>query len=121
MGMNYYLHRKITPTDREVLERVGSKLPRLHIGKNSWGWQFLFRLYRFWEVEEVVGDRFELASFRDWEQLIDDEKFEIVNEDDEVKSAAFLKSLIEGKLGQQGHSDATTDSEGYQFLNCEFS
>lgn len=121
MGMNYYLHRKITPTDREVLERVGAKLPRLHIGKNSWGWQFIFRLYYSWEVEEVFGERFELSSFRDWERLITDEGSEIVNEDGEAISPDLLISFIEGKRKEMPQPTATTDSEGYQFLNCEFS
>ena len=54
MGTNYYIQREYSGPEGEAIQE------KIHIGKNSGGWQFIFRAYKFRNI----------FSKADWEKYL---------------------------------------------------
>jgi len=113
MGTNYYARYNICP-------QCG-RYDELHICKNSFGWEPLFRAYR--EEEHGV----EIRSFRDWVKFLKQPDVKIVDEyGDEVKKKDFVK-LLKMKHSEESFKShpksggCWVDEEGYEFTYREFS
>lgn len=115
MSTNYYIKHKI----RKVNE------PDLHIGKNSFGWQFSFRAYEADEYYETP----ELKSKQQWVEYI------FLNSDsifDEYNQNISFEEFIELLKDKSPDSDnlnhhketcskySYIDSEGWSFTTVEF-
>jgi len=124
MGMNYYLQWKISDNQKKALDEVKATLPQLHIGKSSWGWQFLFRGYCFdYETDTVLREPKAVMSFDDWKGLFRDCGYEIVDEDGEVVSSESFQLVVDTRAEGKRHGRLChhEDSKGYEFLTSEFS
>ena len=111
MGTNYYVE---TTTCR----CCGHKPERIHIGKNSVGWEFMF------EAQELI------RSFKYWriyltnKQIVDEYGREVSYED-------FLKLVYDSRVAgaknhhdycqNKGYSGTFKDDEGWAFIDGEFS
>ena len=111
MGTNYYVE---TTTCR----CCGHKPERIHIGKNSVGWEFMF------EAQELI------RSFRDWRIYLTNKQ--IVDEyDRKVSYEDFLKLVYDSRdagaknhhdyCQNKGYSGTFKDDEGWAFIDGEFS
>lgn len=78
MGTNYYLRTKPCKT-------CGSVKKEIHIGKSSYGWQFLFRSH----PEENI------FSYKQWLDEINDPNKEVINEYGEVVSIDEFRDCVE--------------------------
>jgi len=77
MGMNYYLRKN-------PCSACGHSGEKMHIGKNSWGWQFHFH-----------GDRdLGITSYGHWLKLFDDEGKEIINEDGDILTKRAFQDIV---------------------------
>jgi len=123
MGMNYYLQRKISDEQEKVLEDAGATLPKLHIGKSSWGWRFLFRGYCFdYETEAVLHEPQAVMSFDDWNGLFSDGRYLIIDEGGDLCYHYSFREMIHLKESEKRHTYCTHyDSNGNEFLTSEFS
>lgn len=130
MGMNYYLKLKeSTFTNRCDPTHVKHILnsSKLHIGKSSGGWKFLFQ-------QNFFGNTL-INSVKQFKKIINDDAWEIYNEDEELINKEDFWKMVEFKQTQQNkshceyvydnypHYMATTfiDPEGYDFDSTEFS
>lgn len=130
MGMNYYLKLKeSTFTNRCNPDHVSHIInsSKLHIGKSSGGWKFLFQ-------QNFFGNKI-INSVKHFKEIINDKAWEIYNEDEELIDKKDFWDMVEFKQTQQNKSHCeyvsgmfphyikTTfiDSEGYDFDSTEFS
>lgn len=91
MGTNYYFQYH-TETGRAK---------DLHIGKNSYGWEFGFRGYKGeWEDREI-------KSFADWKNLFKEREGQIFDEYDQPISVKELLALIESSSMGKRKDDAS--------------
>ena len=125
MGTNYYLHTDVCPHCNRERERI-------HVGKSSAGWPFLFRGYRSWPPDGVPHP---ITSALEWRQFIEQSVAQgagLFDEYGERQDVAEFWGFVQGKLGETRGPDATpgywhgaresewTDSEGYRFVDHEF-
>jgi hypothetical protein len=107
MGTNYY-----AATDR--CPHCGRADEKLHIGKSSFGWAFLFRAHLDYAPRP-------LTSWAAWRELLAQPGTVITNEYDEVVALEDFESMVDGKRGLKKSSlDETLDPEGYPFSAREF-
>ena len=117
MGTNYYALTDVCP---HCLR--GSA--KIHIGKSSVGWRFLFRAYKEFDWDDP-GVRW--RSREELRQWMIDREVSIENEYGEPMRTEDFFEFTEDKQGES-HShameplDATdfTDREGYEFSEVEF-
>ncbi|MBI2792195.1 MAG: hypothetical protein HYX61_09560 [Gammaproteobacteria bacterium] len=104
MGTNYFA------VDKERVKR--------HIGKMSFGWEFVFHGY---EEED-----FKIKAFDEWEVYLKRIDVEIYDGCDEsIATDTFLK-LVKDSIGKRRHSIGSDragwyDTIGFAFLNHYFS
>ena len=124
MGTNYYLLKPESPpckhcgrTDPEV---------RLHIGKQSGGWEFSFHAIEDEGIESF--DDWKKKFFADATAMIVDEYGRIHEKNDFIKAIYDSKKPFEKngtpKLNfskEQPGKDTWLDNEGFSFYNREFS
>lgn len=103
MGTNYYYK-----DDSELCEHCGKGSKKVHIGKSSSGWKFLFFAYdgikTYGDVLNVIYDKV------------------IMDEYDEVIDFREFTRLVESKQQHKNrYADLCIDDKGYEFYNYEFS
>lgn len=116
MGTNYYL---IKPEDLEresLYGQYGIPIPRIHLGKASNGWKFLFN-------GEICQDFIHMMDFI--EVAISGKEFGIY--DEYYRNLTFEEFKEESMDRQYGKSHSTvdfmpiiTDEKGFEFYNGEF-
>ena len=126
MGTNYYLHT-------DVCAHCNRERERIHVGKSSSGWPFLFRGYSKWPPDGVPHP---ITSALGWRQYIEQAIAKgavLLDEYGQRQEAAEFWEFVEGKQGDTRGPNATpnyqhgvrasewTDSEGYRFCDNEFS
>jgi hypothetical protein len=127
MGTNYYLRT-------DVCAHCSRERERIHVGKSSAGWPFLFRGYRKWPPDGVPHP---ITSAKEWRDFIaraikfDNAKLfdEYGKEQDVEKLWEFAKSKLSETRGPEAspgyrHGDRDSewiDAEGYRFCDNEFS
>lgn len=105
MGTNVYLHH-------HVCGHCGRPDARIHVGKSSAGWAWLWRGYRGWDAEDLPFER-EITSGADWwkvlaESLADPEQpGQIVDEYGTQYTLDELRQWVERKRDR-----ATRRSDG---------
>lgn len=105
MGTNYY-------AELDRCENCG-RSDRLHIGKSSVGWQFIFRCHTDREPS--------LCSWVEWQKVL--AKARIVDEYGAVVSLAWFQEFIAVKAVEdrpQGDGCDFRDPFGHAFWNREF-
>lgn len=93
MGCNFYLHRTRTSAGRDV---PGWRT-KLHIGKSSYGWVFVWRGYR---GEDAAPAGRELRTPQEWWRFLGEQLSGgavIRSEEQEVWTPAELAEFIEAK------------------------
>jgi hypothetical protein len=105
MGLNYYLQQKATAEEQKVLTKFNVKLPQLHIGKSSFGWEFLFQAYTPWTLGEFCSDMTEkgIRSIEAWVEMFKDDRFDIVDEYGTKIWPQSLMKIIMDKRGGLNH------------------
>ena len=126
MGTNYYLRTDVCPHCNRERERV-------HVGKSSFGWPFLFRGYREWPPDGVPHP---ITSASEWVQFIAQsiaEGAQLVDEYGGRQDVAQFWDMVEAKRGETRGPDNDRsychgerksewfDAEGYRFCDSEFS
>lgn len=110
MGTNYYMV-KTKPT----------LLEPLHIGKNSWGWKFLFHSVDSWEYEV------RLNSYEDWKRFIYTEveagNFVILDEYERQLEPDELFEIIDSAQKNENPDNFRYNEniDGYRFWDRDFS
>ena len=112
MGTNYYIKKK----ERKINE------PDLHIGKNSWGWQFSFQSYD----ADAYYQTPELKSKQQWMEHIFLNSDSIYNEYNEnISFEDFLEILEANKPGSirsvDGFINLNHHLECSKTNSCEYS
>ena len=104
MGTNYYLERTCPISD--------SVTERLHIGKSSYGWKFLFN------SNNGVN-----KSFSDWRAILELRSNQIVDEYGKRISLYEFYTIIHEKQSHKDHGiHAIVDDEGFNIsIYTEFS
>ena len=120
MGTNYYAYRN-------VCKYCGRPENVLHIGKNSYGWQFNFKGYNdqgidsakdWWKIlqDAIIKDEYErIISYDDFRQIVLDARKEQLNH-----AAECLKenrALMGPYVTAGGY---WLDAEGYSFCEQDF-
>lgn len=82
--MNYYLKSVPCPLCQHCKEIR-------HIGKWSHGWRFYFQGYA------------DIKSYRDWQVLFNDMKYQIVDEEGDVVTPEYLDDCITQCMGMKSH------------------
>ena len=98
MGTNYYLHTDFCPC-------CGKPKEKIHLGKSSCGWKFLFHKSK---------NIYNYESFLEFSK-----KGVIYNEYDDTCSFADLLELIKSKQADKTNPDCE-HIDGYDFLDCDF-
>jgi hypothetical protein len=122
MGTNYYLRT-------DVCTHCNRERERIHIGKSSAGWPFLFRGYRRWPPDGVPHP---LTSAYEWREFIASALTaggRLIDEYGQDCSEPDLWSLIDGKKGLVPKASYTHgaresewfDTDGFRFCDNEFS
>jgi hypothetical protein len=93
-----------------------------HIGKQSYGWAFLFRGY----FDLLDNPPFDLHSYQDWLELFKREGGCIIDEEGKVISLDEFKKMVEENRHKKRQRYGTDrgcwiDDEGYVFDSLEFS
>lgn len=111
MGTNYYLVKNRPSIDS-----------RLHIGKSSIGWRFLFHKPPIGETDKPLNT---FEQWRDYlkETTVDKKTHVIMNEYDEAVSYDWLMELIENKQKEDRPDmfEYCENVNGYRFSDSEFS
>lgn len=103
MGTNYYT------APEPACKCCGHAPERLHIGKSSAGWSFLF----------APCPELKLTSWRAWKAYL--EGREIIDEYGEGHTLEDFSALVEAKVNGRGSAEDTTDPDGYRFsTSCDF-
>ena len=112
MGTNYYAVRT-RPTCEEPI----------HIGKASAGWKFLFQThYEIWHEPPIIWRRYE--DVIRWLKIytVDNPKYVIVDEYDEIVSIHEFEKLVE--MHQEAENNEMfldcRNVDGYRFSDREF-
>ena len=118
MGTNYY-----------AVRNRPSQMDPIHIGKSSMGWMFLFhRQNDSWRDIPVTWNTYN--QVKDWlkKYTVDDPKYVIINEYDEIISFDDFIKLVESKqndpICQKNPDNFRYDVQnvdGYRFMGGEFS
>lgn len=132
MGTNYYLHL-------DICDKCNREHKKIHIGKASGGWKFLFRAYKY------TDDNFpEIKSMAQWyailgQSVLQNSTMKIRDEyDRDISFAEFsnMVSIMQGNPNNKSHHEycvkegynvgdriGTTwiDEYGYDFSSTEFS
>lgn len=108
MGTNYYYRTNACKT-------CGHSEYEIHIGKNSYGWQFSFQ------------SAYECRSWKDWQLLFESCEGDIYDEYGDKMSVKDFKELVKTKQikGLKNHAELYSDrcfidDEGYSFSEYEF-
>lgn len=96
MGTNYYLHKNTCP-------HCGHCEERIHIGKASFGWQFLFSNY--------------CESFQDWKKLLDQYPDELFDEYKRKEDLTEFYEMIERKQKELNHWYDFEDPDKYEYYD----
>ena len=110
MSTNYYL-----------VKNRPSINSRLHIGKSSCGWRFLFHKPSLWECGRPLN------TFEQWRDFLKETTeagtHVIINEYDEIVSYDWLMELIENKQKENRHDmfEYCDNVNGYRFRDGDFS
>ena len=126
MGTNYYLRTEICPhCDREK--------ERIHVGKSSGGWPFLFRGYRKWPPDGLPHP---IITAREWREFLTAAEARggaLYDEYGQRQELTEFWAHIERKRAetegpslspQYQHGEREYewfDAEGYRFCDNEFS
>ena len=100
MGTNYYI-------------RWDEDSEPVHVGKQSYGWSFLFRVY-----DDGPSTPLE------WIEILEAGKVDLIDEYDEPVSPERLLKIIEYNRGipnPGNHPSCPPDSDGYRACGLEFS
>lgn len=96
MGTNYYVQAHTCPTCR--------RSERIHIGKSSVGWRFIFRGY-----ERDDGEQTRPYNITDWKIHLADENVQIFDEYDRPVSKTDFWAMVVGKKDQRHDPNAIHD------------
>jgi hypothetical protein len=125
MGTNYYLHTDVCPHCKRERERI-------HVGKSSAGWPFLFRGYRKWPPD---GMPYPITSAYEWREFIADATkhgAKLIDEygreanlvdfwaDVAERQAMPLSDYVRSHLANKRDCE-WTDTDGHRFCDSEFS
>ena len=77
MGTNYYAVRKLTDNKVSNLRKILTKPERIHVGKSSGGWEFIFN-HNNWEHYKTKN---QLINFLKNSQIRDEYGIDITYED----------------------------------------
>ena len=126
MGTNYYLRT-------DVCQHCNRERERIHVGKSSFGWPFLFRGYRAWPPDGVPHP---ITSAQEWRQFIEqavEQGARLTDEYGDPQDIDEFWRVVEVKRTDTRGPDQVTsyrhgeresewfDSEGYRFCDNEFS
>ena len=135
MGTNYYLRTKPCQICGEVKKEI-------HIGKSSCGWQFLFKgykeenifSYKQWLEEiddprkEIINEYGEIVSLDDFRKCVENEKRKnMINHYNTFNKTPHNEAERKYIMEQEVYNDWRDlsmywkDSEGYTFIETEFS
>lgn len=112
MGTNVYLLNR-------VCQHCDRPAQRIHVGKSSSGWTWLWRGYRGWEAEELPFGRPILSGADWWEVLATSlankrEPGQIVDEYSKTYTLDELRTWVESKRGaSRRHSELTGYSDDF--------
>lgn len=102
MGTNYY----IETGQQTKCHKCGSTIPeRLHIGKASAGWQFLFAPY------PERG----LTTGRAWKEMISHSPHSVVDEYGNLVNKLDFWHMVEARSQDNTSADNETSTDGYRF------
>lgn len=111
MGTNYYA----VPN---MCDHCGVRAERIHIGKSSVGWRFLFHGYE--ELPYPFSGQ--IRSFQDWVTFLSGFNGEIQNEYRQSESLAKFSEFVQTKQEYRPHTDPSwIDEDGYDFVDYYFS
>lgn len=117
MGTNYYLKKIDFPEEDHFHWLYGSDdwfTPKIHVGKSSVGWQFLFN-----------GSQ--VKTYKEWKEVIlsaPEEGYKLVDEYEESIEPEEFFQLVEEKQKTRPRKEDYVDfvdDEGYRFLTGYFS
>ena len=97
MGTNYYLVNRCS-----CGEAVKDKI---HLGKSSAGWSFMFRGYKKYEEDLPYGDQ--VTNYSEWEDLITQSTWEV--EDEYMRGIDSLEFIEYAKNMQGKHHAESTE------------
>lgn len=83
-----------------------------HVGKESYGWKFLFRFY------PSPGDNPRICSFNDLKDFVSKNPGKFIDHEGNYLSPTEFYELVEGKQGEAPHP--LSDPDGYDYLSEEF-
>ena len=123
METNYYAYFKLTEVEQTVFEKFNLEIPRLHIGKLSTGWKFLFQAYKEGQLFNCPS----LESSFEWLCFLNNRKDEIriVNDEDSQENPCIdLVTLMGNAQNLKSHevimSSVFVDSFGYELTYHNF-
>lgn len=115
MGCNYYVYKKISNDKKEeliqklqddkyeeVVSEVQSLSPKIHIGKQSYGWQFIFNANRF---------RYYQPNKEDIDKFLRDENMVFVDEYDKVVSVDDFWEMVDKNKEKMNNEEYYTKSK----------
>lgn len=117
MGTNYYVVRNRPTTDDPI-----------HIGKNSYGWLFLFEAHNdTWADPPIIWNTFD--QVKEWlkKYTIDSTDYVIIDEYDEIVPYDEFVSMVETNqndvfsLSNEDNFKHCRNVNGYRFSDQEFS
>jgi hypothetical protein len=137
MGMNFFMVKKATDEERKVLRKFHADVPKLHIGKSSCGWQFLFHSPDSFDLGDW-GITEKITSFKQWKRLLaTNPETEIMDEEGKIVPLHEFVEWVEKKRGGKNHviellngddgnvffakEKCFIDDEGHPFDMSEFS
>ena len=114
MGTNYY----VVPNRPSIAEPI-------HIGKSSMGWMFLFHdVYEPYNDVPVVWSAYPEVKGWLWKYTVDDPKYVIIDEYDEIIPFEDFIAMVEHKQEQfkdnPDNFKYVRNVNGYRFDNREF-
>ncbi|MBQ0014670.1 MAG: hypothetical protein KBS82_05030 [Oscillospiraceae bacterium] len=114
MGTNYYL-----------VKDSATVRPPLHIGKASFGWKFIFRLYEDLELEGYEEEYFNsITNIEEWKSFLEyktNGNYQIMTEHDKQVSFDDFWNMVEEKQKEKCDDEYIIHLCGYDFRNAEFS
>lgn len=123
MGTNYYLRYsdKVFENATDFFLRKKDEIQEnstIHIGKSSCGWRFMFQ-------ELTIGEEV-INTFAQWEKLINQDDYEIIDEYGRIRDKFEFFTLVENKQNEECHLDygyygQYLSKDGYDFSDSDFS
>jgi hypothetical protein len=134
MGTNYYLETtqpfETTTYPKWSGLRPKSEILRLHIGKHSYGWKFMFRK----GIQKEYGDLvFEITSLQSVKNFVRSGNWQVVDEyNNVILMSDFLGMVLTTEREEKchftfcnenhlGRTDVSLDIYGFSWIDGEFS